>query len=51
MVAIVYSFILVGVSIETITIESVLGRGLSGLSLLGLPNDISRDMRTGKIGN
>lgn len=40
-----YSCILVGVDVHTIEVETVLGSGFSGLNILGLPTDATRDMR------
>jgi magnesium chelatase family protein len=40
-----YSCVLVGVEARLIEIETVLGSGFSGLNILGLPTDITRDMR------
>ena len=40
-----YSCILVGMEVHPIEIETVLGSGFSGLNILGLPTDATRDMR------
>jgi magnesium chelatase family protein len=40
-----YSCVLVGVDVHTIEIETVIGNGFSGLNILGLPTDVTRDMR------
>lgn len=40
-----YSAVLVGVSVEEVEIETAMGSGFSGLCLIGLPNDVVRDMR------
>ena len=40
-----YSCLLVGVDVHVIEIETVLGSGFSGLNILGLPTDATRDMR------
>lgn len=40
-----YSCILVGMDVHLVEIEAILGAGFSGLHLLGLPTNASRDMR------
>jgi len=40
-----YATLLYGVDIHTVEIESFVGNGFSGLTLLGLPGDITRDMK------
>ena len=40
-----YSCILVGVDVHTIEVEAIMGSGFSGLNILGLPTDATRDMR------
>lgn len=40
-----YSCLLVGLDVIEIEIETVIGKGFSGLSILGLQSDIVRDMR------
>lgn len=40
-----YSCLLVGVDVHTIEIETVMGSGFSGLNILGLASDATRDMR------
>lgn len=40
-----YSAALVGVSVEEVEIETAMGSGFSGLCLIGLPNEVVRDMR------
>lgn len=44
-VAKTYTCILVGVEICVVEIETVLGSGFSGLNILGLPTDVTRDLR------
>lgn len=40
-----YSCVLVGVDVHTVEIETVLGSGFTGLNILGLASDTTRDMR------
>ncbi len=40
-----YSCLLFGVDVHTVEIETVMGSGFSGLNILGLPSDATRDMR------
>lgn len=40
-----YSCLLVGVDVQKIEIETVMGSGFSGLNILGLASDATRDMR------
>lgn len=41
----VFSAVLVGMDVRLIEIETYLGRGFSGLTILGLPAEVARDMR------